>query len=146
PPAASARSARRMVAAARGDSGRRWWTLTGVAVVAAFAVCVLYLVFQTGQGDRNSAGPGSGYRHVAGAPGAGAAAPPFTLAASTGKPVALSDFRGRSVLLYFQEGLSCQPCWDQIGDLEQNQAALKAAGVDAVVLSPPTRRTWSPAR
>ena len=50
-----------------------------------------------------------------------------------GKPVSLSDYRGRTVLLYFQEGLSCQPCWDQIGDLEHNQAALRAAGVDAVV-------------
>jgi peroxiredoxin len=37
------------------------------------------------------------------------------------------------VLLYFQEGLSCQPCWDQINDLEQNEAALQAAGVNAVV-------------
>ncbi|MDT5199894.1 MAG: hypothetical protein QOH34_1416, partial [Mycobacterium sp.] len=37
------------------------------------------------------------------------------------------------MLLYFQEGLSCQPCWDQIKDLEQNQAALKTAGVDAVL-------------
>jgi peroxiredoxin len=37
------------------------------------------------------------------------------------------------VLLYFQEGLSCQPCWDQIKDLEKNQPALQKAGIDAVV-------------
>jgi peroxiredoxin Q/BCP len=27
----------------------------------------------------------------------------------------------------------CQPCWDQIRDLEQSQAALRAAGIDEVV-------------
>lgn len=47
--------------------------------------------------------------------------------------MSLAGFRGKTVLLYFQEGLSCQPCWDQIRDLEQNQSALHSAGVDAVV-------------
>jgi peroxiredoxin Q/BCP len=60
-------------------------------------------------------------------------APDFTLPASTGGGVSLSDYRGRSVLLYFQEGLMCQPCWDQIRDLEQNEAALTAAGIDEIV-------------
>lgn len=27
----------------------------------------------------------------------------------------------------------CQPCWDQIRDLEQNEAALTAAGIDEIV-------------
>jgi peroxiredoxin Q/BCP len=98
---------------------------------------VLYLIYQ-GSPTRQGATPGaggdaSGYRHVAGQPAAGATAPGFTLSSGTGNQVSLADFRGRNVLLYFQEGLSCQPCWDQIKDLENSQAALKAAGVDAVV-------------
>ncbi len=34
----------------------------------------------------------------------GQMAPPFTLPEATGKPVALSDFHGRPVLLYFSMG------------------------------------------
>lgn len=49
-----------------------------------------------------------------------ALAPDFTLPATTGGNITLSDYRGRqNVLLYFHEGLSCQPCWEQIPDLEK---------------------------
>jgi peroxiredoxin len=34
------------------------------------------------------------------------------------------------VLLYFHEGLGCQPCWDQIRDLETAHDQLSAAGLD----------------
>lgn len=118
------------------NPSRRWWMLAGGGLVVA-AIVVLYLIYQGAparQGVASGAsGDGSGYRHVAGQPSAGSTAPGFTLASGGGKQVSLTQFRGRSVLLYFQEGLSCQPCWDQIKDLENNQAALKAAGVDAVV-------------
>jgi peroxiredoxin Q/BCP len=83
----------------------------------------------TGTGDSG----GSGYAYQVGQPGPGTQAPTFTLAASTGRQLDLASLRGKTVLLYFQEGLSCQPCWDQITDLEQKAADLKAAGVDQVV-------------
>jgi peroxiredoxin len=115
-----------------GRGGRRI-TMLLVVIVVAFTVGVLYVVYRGAQGSSPAAGPGSGYRHVAGEPGAGDSAPGFSLASGNGQPVSLADYRGRSVLLYFQEGLSCQPCWDQIRDLEQNSNALRQAGVDAVV-------------
>ena len=68
-----------------------------------------------------------------GSPGAGQAAPGFTLAASTGGNISLSQFRGKTVLLFFQEGLTCQPCWDQITDLQKHAAHLRAAGISQVV-------------
>jgi peroxiredoxin len=111
---------------------RRGWII-GVAGIAVLAIVALYLVYQSSPGKHGAEAGGSGFKHVAGEPGAGRAAPTFTLTSGTGGQVSLIDFRGRNVLLYFQEGLSCQPCWDQIKDLEQNQAALKTAGVDAVV-------------
>jgi peroxiredoxin len=110
---------------------RQGWIIGG-AVVAVLVVS-LYLVYQSSQGRHGATAGDSGFKHVAGQPGAGSAAPMFTLTSGTGGHVSLTDFRGRNLLLYFQEGLSCQPCWDQIKDLEQNQAALKSAGVDAVV-------------
>ncbi len=117
----------------RGPAGRRRGMIIGVAVLVVFAVVVLYLIYQGSQDKQSGAAGGSGYRHAVGQPRAGATAPAFTLASGSGGQVSLADFRGKNVLLYFQEGLSCQPCWDQIKDLEKHQTELRAAGVDAVV-------------
>ncbi|MFF5035643.1 peroxiredoxin family protein [Nocardia salmonicida] len=121
----------RLAASSRASTPRRWPMI--VAVLAVLAVGALFLIYQNAQGGRNATDGGGGYRHVAGEPGIGAAAPDFALTSTTGETVALGDFRGRNVLLYFQEGLMCQPCWTQIANLEANTAALQAAGIDAVV-------------
>jgi peroxiredoxin len=122
-----------VAAAASASRGRGpWISVAMTAVIGIVAVVVLYLVFVSSPATTQSSA-GSGYAHVSGKPGAGSLAPGFTLASSQGRQVSLADYRGRSVLLYFQEGLSCQPCWDQIGDLEHHQSALAAAGIDAVV-------------
>lgn len=127
------REASRQIQRLRGEPvWRRGW-LIGGAGIATLAIVMLYLVYQGSPGKHGATAGVSGFPHVAGQPGAGSAAPTFTLTSGTGGQVSLADLRGRNVLLYFQEGLSCQPCWDQIKDLEQNQAALKTAGVDAVV-------------
>jgi peroxiredoxin len=119
--------------AVRGGEGRRGWVIAW-ALLTVVAVGGLYLVYASAATDTSSSsGDASGYAHVSGEPGAGEIAPDFTLPASTGGEVSLSDYGGRSVLLYFQEGLMCQPCWDQIRDLEQNEAALAAAGIDEIV-------------
>ncbi|WP_219418049.1 peroxiredoxin family protein [Pseudonocardia nigra] len=119
---------------AAGSTRRRGWAVAW-ALLAVFAVAGLYLIYNSSATSANgtTSAAASGYAHVSGEPGAGETAPPFTLAASSGGQVSLSDYRGRSVLLYFQEGLMCQPCWDQIRDLEQNMVALRAAGVDEIV-------------
>lgn len=123
----------RSVREARHDPSRRpVWITLGVVVVV-LAVTGLYLIYQNSPSQQNTTTGGSGYNHVVGQPGAGAVAPAFTLPSSSGGEVSLADYRGQSVLLYFQEGLMCQPCWDQITDMERNEPALKAAGVDAVV-------------
>lgn len=54
-------------------------------------------------------------------------APDFILPSVDGQPVALSSFRGKSnVLLFFNEGYGCAPCWQQALDM-QRDAALQAA-------------------
>jgi peroxiredoxin Q/BCP len=97
-----------------------------------FAVAFLHAIYENSH-NKHSATAGGGFKHVEGQPGKGSVAPVFTLTSATGRQVSLSDFRGKNVLLYFQEGLMCQPCWDQIKDLEDNEPALKTAGIDAVV-------------
>ena len=45
----------------------------------------------------------------------GKAAPNFTLDGFDGKKMTLSDFKGKNVILFFNEGLMCYPaCWNQI--------------------------------
>lgn len=109
---------------------RGWFIVTAVIVV--FAVAGLYAVHQNSH-DKHGATAGGGFKHVEGQPGMGSMAPAFTLTSATGQRVSLSDFRGKNVLLYFQEGLMCEPCWTQIKDLEQNKTALQTEGIDAVV-------------
>ncbi len=99
-----------------------------IAAAAAAAVAVLFVIF----GNASHTGVGA-YPYQVGSPGPGQAAPAFSLAASTGGQVSLSQYRGKSVLLFFQEGLSCQPCWTQITDLEKHAAQLRAAGIGQVL-------------
>jgi peroxiredoxin len=115
-----------VAAQARQRRGRLRWLAATVVVLAA--VAVLYAVFQHATHTSSSHGD-----YPVGQPAVGATAPSFDLAASTGGQVSLADYRGKTVLLYFQEGLTCQPCWDQMTALEKQSAQVKAAGVDAIV-------------
>lgn len=101
----------------------------GIGIVVALALIgSLYAVF-----TRSSTEAASGGGYQIGQPGIGATAPAFTLAASTGKNVSLADYKGKTVLLYFQEGLTCQPCWDQLTDLEKAAPQVKAADIDQIL-------------
>ncbi|GAA1439359.1 redoxin domain-containing protein [Nocardiopsis tropica] len=73
------------------------------------------------------------YPYAIGDPGPGEQAPDFTLPATTGEEIGLSDYSGQTVLLYFQEGAMCQACFDQITDLEQQSDDIEAAGVDQIL-------------
>ncbi|MGH8629856.1 MAG: peroxiredoxin family protein [Burkholderiales bacterium] len=68
-----------------------------------------------------------------GKPGPGASAPPIRLPSTAGGTFDLGSLRGRRVLVYFQEGIMCQPCWDQLKDIESNIERFRALGIEAVV-------------
>ncbi len=55
------------------------------------------------------------------------------LLSTNGGTFDLSSLRGKTVLLYFQEGLTCQPCWDQLKDIQSNSSKFHALGIDAIV-------------
>lgn len=111
---------------------RRPWVITAVVAAILLVLGGLYLTFRSNTTSTSGASNGAKTYQV-GTPGIGAGAIPFTLPSTTGKPVSLSDYHGKTVLLYFHEGLGCQPCWDQIRDLQKNTAALRAAGVEDLV-------------
>jgi hypothetical protein len=131
--AAAGRKAR--VAAAgeerrRAKQRRRVITWSGVTAGVAGVIAVLFVIFQSSSPSSSGA---AAFPYQEGSPGAGGTAPAFSLTATKGGDVSLSQFHGKSVLLFFQEGLTCQPCWDQITDLQQHAAQLKAAGIAQVV-------------
>lgn len=99
--------------------------ITGAAVLALGVVFVLsHLGAATGAGQ---------YPYAVGSPGPGAAAPAIDLASTSGGTFDLASQRGKTVLLYFQEGLTCEPCWTQLKDLDTHMSQVRALGIDEVV-------------
>jgi thioredoxin-dependent peroxiredoxin len=67
---------------------------------------------------------------------AGAAAPPFSLLDQDGQTVALSDFRGRKLVVYFYPAAMTPGCTTQACDFRDSLAPLTAAGYAVVGISP----------
>lgn len=99
-------------------------------VVAAVGLGVLVLAAIYWNNTQSSAGK---FRFAVGDPGPGQMAPPIRISSPALGPFDLAAQRGRSVLLYFQEGLMCQPCWDQIKDIEKNLDDFRGLGIDSIV-------------
>ena len=63
-------------------------------------------------------------------------APDFTLPDADGKPVALSSYRGRTVIVYFYPAASTPGCTKEACDFRDNLADLNDAGFAVVGISP----------
>jgi peroxiredoxin Q/BCP len=66
----------------------------------------------------------------------GDTAPDFTLPDADGKPVALADYRGRRVVVYFYPAASTPGCTKQACDFRDSLAELNEAGLDVLGISP----------
>lgn len=112
--------------------------------LASSAVVLLPISFQV-LANLNSnpgqTGNTTAFPYAIAQPGKGATAPDFALPSTKGGTVKLSDYRGKTVLLFFHEGIGCQPCWDQIRDLERVRSKLTAMGIEQLltITSGPTR-------
>ncbi len=98
-----------------------------VAVAAAASLGLFVLYIRSTSTHSTAAAP------EAGVVGAGQAAPQIRLPATSGATFDLGAEKGKTVLLYFQEGVGCEPCWKQIHDIEADWASFKAAGIDELV-------------
>jgi peroxiredoxin Q/BCP len=63
-------------------------------------------------------------------------APEFTLPDADGKPVSLSTYRGRTVIVYFYPAASTPGCTKEACDFRDSLAALNGAGIDVLGISP----------
>ena len=66
----------------------------------------------------------------------GDAAPEFSLPDADGNTVSLSDFRGRSVVVYFYPAASTPGCTKEACDFRDSLAELNDAGFDVLGVSP----------
>lgn len=120
--------------AARATARRRFAARIAIGIGAAvLALAAVY--WWAGYGSPSAArDPLAGqYPFQVGQPGPGAAAPPIRLPSTRGGTLDLASLRGQRVLLYFQEGIMCQPCWDQLKDIESHIDEFRALGIDSVV-------------
>jgi peroxiredoxin Q/BCP len=108
------------------------WALLAVPFVVG-GLYALTALGKGGGGGRASQG-GDKYPYAIGAPGPGAPAPPLTLPSTNGSTFDLASYKGKAqVLLYFQEGLTCQPCWDQLQALQKDLPKFRALGIGRIV-------------
>ena len=68
----------------------------------------------------------------------GDTAPDFTLPDADGKPVSLTDFRGRRVIVYFYPAAMTPGCTTQACDFSDSLESLKADGYTVLGISPDT--------
>lgn len=114
---------------------RHFRTSVRVAVLIGVAIVLLGVIYflNVGNGSPSSTNSSGKYLFQVGSPGPGEQAPPIRLQATDGSTFDLASLRGKTVLLFFQEGLACQPCWDQIKDIESSISQFQALGINRIV-------------
>jgi peroxiredoxin len=70
-------------------------------------------------------------------------APAFTLKTTAGTTVSLSDYRGKTVILYFNEGAGCGACTQQMASIEKNPGFAEA-GITVLPIVMNTRAQIQP--
>jgi peroxiredoxin len=114
---------------------RRRNLLLKVGGAIAVGVALLGIIFLANRGESATATPGRAgqFRFDVANPATGALAPDFALPATTGGTVRLSDYRGKNVLLYFQEGIGCEGCWTQMKDIQTAMADFRGLSIESMV-------------
>lgn len=107
--------------------GQPWWrkprTIRSLALAASLAVVIGVFAWLVVRGE-GEGGPKEYLREPA---------PAFTLPTIAGEQVSLADHLGRhNLLLFFNEGMGCSPCFDQIVDLEDDWGRFQTLDVELV--------------
>ena len=113
----------------------KWGTLvTYTGITIAFVAVAAFLVAQSRSAARSNDHGQGGAQAMSGA------APDFTLPAVGGKEISLASYRGeKNVLLFFNEGYGCGPCWQQSQEIQKRMSELSAADTEflVVMVDPP---------
>jgi peroxiredoxin len=102
-------------------------------MVVGLAVVTLAVIFFANNARSSASGSANAYPFQVGSPGPGQKAPPITLASTSGGTFSLASHRGKTVLVFFQEGIGCESCWTNIRDIERSWSRFRALGIDEMV-------------
>ncbi|MDV3293131.1 MAG: peroxiredoxin family protein [Nitrososphaerales archaeon] len=112
-------------------------TRNALIVVTLFVAAIAAIVYVAGQ-----ANGGNSAMLVA-----GAKAPEFTLTSVNGSSFNLTDYLGKTdVLLFFNEGLTCSPCLQQMVDIDRNYSVFSKMGITVASITTNSMfdmRTWA---
>ena len=96
------------------NSNRSFFTNPVVIIIAVTVILVVTGVSLLSQGTKQKTDTPMTQAN------SGKPAPNFSLPSTAGKKITLSNYKGKkNVLIYFNEGLSCDPCMQQIPELEK---------------------------
>ena len=74
----------------------------------------------------------------------GTIAPDFTLPSTSGKTISLSDYKGKNIFLFFNEGVMCAPCWQEVSRLERFKQDFDNLNTVIIPISVDDQKTWDP--
>ena len=114
-----------------------FWSWTWGAVIVGAVGLAGILIWSGVAGPGGKVSPFSGVAFQVGSPGPGQVAPPIQLASTAGGPFSLAGEHGHSVLLFFQEGVGCEPCWTQMTDINRDWSAFRRLGISQLVTIAP---------
>ncbi len=63
-----------------------------------------------------------------------AAAPDFAAGDFNGKIISKSDYQGKNILLYFNEGVGCPPCWQQVVSLQAEKDKFSSLNTEVLTV------------
>ncbi len=74
----------------------------------------------------------------------GTIAPDFSLPSTSGKTISLSEYKGKNIFLFFNEGVMCAPCWQEISRLERFKNDFEKLNTIIIPVSVDDQATWNP--
>lgn len=75
---------------------------------------------------------------------AGTKAPSFSLSSTEGKVISLSDYQGKNVFIFFNEGVMCDICWQEISKMEKSKVDFDKLNAVILPISVDDAATWKP--
>ena len=74
----------------------------------------------------------------------GTIAPDFSLPSTSGKTISLSEYKGKNIFLFFNEGVMCSPCWQEVSKLERFKQDFDNLNTMIIPISVDDQKTWDP--
>ena len=74
----------------------------------------------------------------------GTIAPDFSLLSTSGKTISLSDYKEKNIFLFFNEGVMCSPCWQEVSKLERFRQEFDNLNTVIIPISVDDQKTWDP--